>query len=181
MSQVVGYKLIKDEDNSTIQQWGGTWGECPNIPNPIMLPNGDHIHAPSLNENYNGYTLQEWKMEDPRFYNSDNTQKSLSDCISVQVNLINYYVSSALQETDWLITRQSEGYKNAPTDILNYRKAVRDHGNNLVNEVKSLTDINSVISWQSHDWPENAAQIAALANSAATATNLPNTITISGA
>lgn len=64
MASVVGYKLV-DGQGGEHAQWGGTWGHHPNIPNPIILPNGDHVHAPSLNVNYGGYTLVEWLMEEP--------------------------------------------------------------------------------------------------------------------
>ena len=61
---VVGYKLI-DAQGATIQSWGGTWGQCPGIPNPLKLPNGDLVHAPSLNTDYNGYTLVDWSIAEP--------------------------------------------------------------------------------------------------------------------
>lgn len=61
---VVGYKLI-DAQGATIQSWGGTWGQMPGMPNPLLLPNGDAVHAPSLNTDYVGYTLVEWVMEEP--------------------------------------------------------------------------------------------------------------------
>lgn len=61
---VVGYKLI-DAKGVVHQQWGGTWGQCPGIPNPLMLPNGLHVHAPTLTVDYSGYTLVEWVMDDP--------------------------------------------------------------------------------------------------------------------
>lgn len=61
---IVGYKLV-DALDVVYQTWGGTWGQCPSIPNPIKLPNGDYVHAPSLNADYNGYTLVEWSMAEP--------------------------------------------------------------------------------------------------------------------
>lgn len=60
----VGYKL-KDADGADIETWGGVWGSCPNMPNPLRLPNGDHVHAPSLDTSYGGYTLTEWHMDPP--------------------------------------------------------------------------------------------------------------------
>jgi hypothetical protein len=59
----VGYKLINTEDNSVIEQWGGTWGICPGVPDVIVLPNGDHICAPNVDEEYDGYKLISWEME----------------------------------------------------------------------------------------------------------------------
>lgn len=61
----VGYKLINSKDKSVVDQWGGIWGQCPGVPNPIILPNGHHIHAPELNTDYSGYKLIIWEMEPP--------------------------------------------------------------------------------------------------------------------
>jgi len=63
-SMVVGYRLI-DAEGMEFHAWGGTWGRCPGIPNPLRLPNGAHVHAPSLNVDYGGYTLVEWVMDEP--------------------------------------------------------------------------------------------------------------------
>lgn len=63
--EIVGYKLIKIEDGSVVEQWGGTWGQCPGIPNPVVLPNGDVVCGPSLNTDYSGYELVPWEMEPP--------------------------------------------------------------------------------------------------------------------
>ena len=153
MPEIVGYKLIKDADGSVIERWGGTWGQCPGIPNPIILPNGDHVSAPTINASYSGYTLKPWEMQDPRFYNADNTQKTLADCVQAQINVVNAHVANVLQPSDWMVTRAAEGYKPAPANVVTYRKAVRDQGNALVAEVKALTDVNAVIAWQPHDWP----------------------------
>lgn len=60
----VGYQLI-DSDGSVIQQWGGTWGLCPGVPNPITLPNGNQVYCPELNTPYDGCTLVVWNMEKP--------------------------------------------------------------------------------------------------------------------
>lgn len=61
----VGYKLIKEKDNSVVQQWGGIWGQSPAIPDLIVLPNGDQIWAPELETLYQGYKLIVWEMEPP--------------------------------------------------------------------------------------------------------------------
>lgn len=59
---LVGYKLL-DSDNNIISTWGGTWGQTPSIPNPLFLPDGGVIHAPSPDVEYDGYMLIEWHME----------------------------------------------------------------------------------------------------------------------
>lgn len=61
---IVGYKLV-DALDVVYQTWGGTWGQCPGVPNPIKLPNGAIVNAPSLNTAYEGYMLVEWWMNEP--------------------------------------------------------------------------------------------------------------------
>jgi len=65
IGMLVGYKLV-DANGAVIQQWGGVWGQCPSIPNPILLPNGVQIcgvdQAGPLQD---GYVLADWWMEEP--------------------------------------------------------------------------------------------------------------------
>jgi hypothetical protein len=57
MEQKLGYSLV-DSNNTEIQYWNSE-----PAPNPIILPNGDHIHAPNLNTDYSGYKLVErWEV-----------------------------------------------------------------------------------------------------------------------
>lgn len=65
MEMVVGYKLIEVATGKVIQEWGGTWGQCPGVPNPITLPNGDIVYGPVVNTDYSGYMLIPWEMVDP--------------------------------------------------------------------------------------------------------------------
>ena len=65
MTMVVGYRLTDISNQGIVREWGGIWGQCPGLPNPIVLPGGDRVHAPSLNEDYGGYILTEWEMEEP--------------------------------------------------------------------------------------------------------------------
>lgn len=65
MGMVVGYKLIEVATNRVVQEWGGTWGECPGVPNPATLPNGDIVCGPAINIDYAGYMLVPWEMNDP--------------------------------------------------------------------------------------------------------------------
>lgn len=62
---VVGYRLIEIATGSEVNSWGGNWGTSIDPPNPIRLPNGDHVHAPALNTDYSGYMLTEWVMQSP--------------------------------------------------------------------------------------------------------------------
>lgn len=63
--ETVGYKLIEIATGIVVQDWGGVWGQCPAVPNPIYLPNGDVVYAPSLDTEYNGYMLVQWMMDPP--------------------------------------------------------------------------------------------------------------------
>ena len=57
MEQKLGYSLI-DKDNKEIKYWN-----YDPQPNPIILPNGDQLHAPVLNTYYSGYQLVErWQI-----------------------------------------------------------------------------------------------------------------------
>lgn len=59
MEQQIGYSIV-DQANTEIQFWNQS-----NIPNPIILPGNLHVHAPSINTNYNGYQLVErWQVSD---------------------------------------------------------------------------------------------------------------------
>lgn len=53
---IIGYEL-RDEAGGVVNRWVGKWGVTPGIPNPLILPNGDHVCAASSNTDYSGYTL----------------------------------------------------------------------------------------------------------------------------
>jgi hypothetical protein len=66
MTEIVGYQLVISNDPSTVvQSWGGTYGQCPEIPNPLTLPNGDQIASPQLRQDYAGWMLMPWSMDGP--------------------------------------------------------------------------------------------------------------------
>lgn len=65
MADLVGYKLVRVSDGVEISSWGGTWGQCPGFPNPIRLPNGDHVHAGEPEVQYGDYIVRPWMMEQP--------------------------------------------------------------------------------------------------------------------
>lgn len=60
----VGYKLVTDTDE-IIQTWGGVWGQCPAVPNPIVCPNGDVVYSPEIDVVYGGVKLIVWNMDSP--------------------------------------------------------------------------------------------------------------------
>lgn len=62
---IVGFQLIEEKTGKVVRQWGGNYGSCPDQPNPIILPNGDHLHGARLDTDYNGYKLIAWEMEAP--------------------------------------------------------------------------------------------------------------------
>ena len=64
-TQLVGYKLKDISTNDIVQSWGGVWGQLPSIPNPLTLPNGDHVCAPIAGEKYGNYILDAWEIEEP--------------------------------------------------------------------------------------------------------------------
>jgi hypothetical protein len=155
MPQISGYKLIRDLDGLIIAQWGGNYGQCPEIPNPLVLPNGDQICAANVGVSYNGYTLQPWMMDDPRFYADVGVPKPIAECQAVQINVITFQANSLLSPYDWYAIRASEpNGTTIPANILSYRQAVRTQAKALGQEVNSLTDVNLVIAWQPHDWPK---------------------------
>ena len=65
MQMVVGYKLIEVATGDVVNSWGGVWGQCPSVPNPLFLPNGDIVNAPSVDTDYSGYILSQWWMDEP--------------------------------------------------------------------------------------------------------------------
>lgn len=60
----VGYKLV-NEAGDVLETWGGLWGQCPGIPNPITLPNGDIVYGPQVDVYYGGVKLVPWMMDAP--------------------------------------------------------------------------------------------------------------------
>jgi hypothetical protein len=52
----IGYSLI-DAEGAEIQSWGNLSGQTAGIPAMIALPNGDHVHCPSVGETYSGLRL----------------------------------------------------------------------------------------------------------------------------
>ena len=108
MTETVGYKLIADADGSVVAQWGGIWGQCPEVPNPIVLPNGNQVCAANVNVSYDGYTLQPWLMDDPRFYSDVGVPKPIANCQQVQISIVTSQADAFLTPYDWYAIRASE-------------------------------------------------------------------------
>lgn len=61
---LAGYKLISEKTGETVLEWGGVWGQCPGVPNPIIV--GDlHLHGIEPGQSAFGYRLEEWNVEAP--------------------------------------------------------------------------------------------------------------------
>lgn len=65
MADLVGWKLFRVSDGAELESWGGTWGQYPGFPNPLFLPNGDHVHAGSPDVQYGDYIVRPWMMDQP--------------------------------------------------------------------------------------------------------------------
>lgn len=65
MADLVGWKLYRVSDGAELESWGGTWGRHPGFPNPLFLPNGDHVHAGEPETQYGDYIVRPWMMEQP--------------------------------------------------------------------------------------------------------------------
>jgi hypothetical protein len=65
-TMLVGYKLV-DSNGAVCGQWGGIWGQCPDIPNPLILPNDVQIcgvtEVGPVGDS--GYAIEGWYMDQP--------------------------------------------------------------------------------------------------------------------
>lgn len=55
-----GYRLINVSDGSVHQSWMSVEGDEIPVPNPLILPNGDHVCAASVDGVYSGFKLEAW-------------------------------------------------------------------------------------------------------------------------
>lgn len=62
---IVGYNLISVADGSVIQTWGGVWGQCPAVPEPVTMPDGSTVYGLAVDVEINGYKLVAWDMDQP--------------------------------------------------------------------------------------------------------------------
>lgn len=65
MRMTVGYKLINMQTSEEVMAWGGVWGQCPSVPNPLILPSGEHICGAQPGEVYEGFHLIPFEMDEP--------------------------------------------------------------------------------------------------------------------
>lgn len=121
----VGYKLV-DENENILGTWGGLWGQCPGVPNPITCPNGDIVYAPDVNVIYNGVKLIPWMMDGPP--------------VPQQVPM--WAVRTVLQNDN--LFDQAETAINASAD--NALKNVWEYGNFADRNSKSIASLAAILN-----------------------------------
>ena len=67
-----------------------------------------------------------------------------------KISQIKYSAKVLLNETDWYITRQAEGIKDAPTEIIEARKKIRDEADAEIKELNKLTKKTDIVLYQSN-------------------------------
>jgi hypothetical protein len=55
--ELVGYQLVRKSDSIILETWGGIPGQCPGVPNPLVLPNGDQVCGAGLGWENTSYRL----------------------------------------------------------------------------------------------------------------------------
>ena len=91
---LVGYKLIDDETGMEVSSWGGVWGQCPSIPNPLILPTGlNHVHCVSPDttyEDFDGklYHLAPWMMDEPPAAPEKSASQKLADFLAANPDVL---------------------------------------------------------------------------------------------
>ena len=115
MEQKIGYSLI-DSENKEIQSWNSE-----PAPNPIILPNGDHIHAPDLNVSYSDYKLVErWEIS------------------NTTLGLVKIGESTSFDGSKYIITNEYRG-PNKP-ELIQYTASVRYN-----REISGITVSNNYV------------------------------------
>lgn len=107
--EIVGYKLVRVSDDTAIQSWGGTWGQCPGIPNPLVLPNGDHVCGAERDAVYGDWRLESWMMDappDPTIDQRKIQAKAAIDAEAEQKRLI--YITSGSGQAMTYDAKQTE-------------------------------------------------------------------------
>ena len=65
--------------------------------------------------------------------------ESASDLKSNKISQIKNFAKDLLSNTDWYITRQAEGVKDAPADIIAARKKIRNDVDAEITEINKLS------------------------------------------
>lgn len=123
----VGYQLV-DNTGAIIQEWGGIWGQCPGVPNPIYCPDGTVVYAPEINVDYGGVKLIPWMMDQP------------ATPIPQQVPM--WAVRTVLQNDD--LFDQAQAAITASTD--NALKNVWEYGNYADRNSKAIASLATTLN-----------------------------------
>lgn len=75
--------------------------------------------------------------------------ESVTDLKSNKILQIKSYAKYLLSDTDWYITRQAEGIKDAPADIIAARKKIRDDIDAEITEINKLSKKADIVKFQS--------------------------------
>ena len=75
--------------------------------------------------------------------------ESALDLKSNKISQIKSYAKDLLSDTDWYITRQAEGIKDAPADIIAARKKIRDDVDAEITEINKLSKKADIVKFQS--------------------------------
>lgn len=75
--------------------------------------------------------------------------ESVSDLKSNKILQIKSYAKNLLSDTDWYITRQAEGIKDAPADIIASRKKIRDDIDAEITKINKLSKKADIVKFQS--------------------------------
>jgi hypothetical protein len=117
---------------------------------------------------------------DSRFYTGDGTAKALDDVNAVDedgnaildedgnqmvtkglksnaIALVKQQAAGLLQPTDWYIVREQETGEVTPTDILNYRQAVRSASGTIEDAINGVSTLESFMAL--YDTPVDAEGI----------------------
>lgn len=93
-SELVGYKLTSMSDGVECGSWGGIWGQCPGIPNPVVLPTKlTHVHCAEVGvdyEDFDGkvYRLEPWVMEPPPPAPEKSTEQKLAEFLAANPDVL---------------------------------------------------------------------------------------------
>ena len=74
-----------------------------------------------------------------------------------RIDTIKTTVGGYLSSTDWMVTREEEGYKDMDGDWKVWRGAMRDRGNALEEEIVAIADLDGMKAWNAKDkeWPND--------------------------
>lgn len=129
---VGGFNLLSD---SELEEEGFFDVETPSIDNSIQEL-GKLTFSKSKNKFVYAVKNKTWS-------------ESVSDLKSNKILQIKSYAKYLLSDTDWYITRQAEGIKDAPADIIAARKKIRDDIDAEITEINKLSKKADIVKFQS--------------------------------